>query len=533
LLVGPPGVGRLGIAKEMARRVRNNEAHPALNGLNVVYLHVGELLAQGNTNAGELAIISRVLAEMERAGNIIAIIDGLGSILGGEDGHPMNLTEMLLPFFSSLTVKVVVILSSDEYHLHLRSNEELIHFFEVVEVPSASEEETLQVLAAACPMTERESGVYLPYKSLRALVEGTSGILQQVALPERVFDILDEVIVEAQTAKQYVITADIINKLITKKVGVPVGQIEEQERENLLNLDEIMHTRLINQTYAVSAVARAMIRARAGVRNRHRPIGTFLFMGPTGVGKTETAKTLAAVYFGSEDNMIRLDMSEFQSETGVAALMGDASHPVGQLASMIQDKPFTVLLLDEFEKAHTTVQQLFLPILDEGQITDSRGQVVSFQHAIIIATSNAGAEYIRESYKDGALPQGFDQQLRDYILRQNIFKPELVNRFDGVITFTPLSPEHVKEIAILMLKGLNKRLDAKHGITVDVNDDLINFLVENGYDPEFGARPMTRLIQDTVEYQMAQKVLQGTAQPGQPVMLPIESLRALLAQERQ
>lgn len=527
LLVGQAGTGRFGVVKELSRRVLLNQAHPALNGKKVAYLHVGELLAMGNTQAGQLAAISQALTEMERAGNVIAIIDGLGSILGGEETSRLDLSEVLLPFFSSLAVKVVVVLSSEEYHLHLRNNEELIRFFELVQIPSATEEETLQTLAVASPLVEQHSGITLPYKTLRELVDSTSGILQQVPFPERAFDVLEEALVYAQARGDRLLTPEAVQELITRKVGVPVGKITAAERGTLLNLEDTMHQRLIDQTQAVSAVARAMIRARAGTRSRHHPISTFLFLGPTGVGKTETAKTLAAVYFGSEDYLSRLDMSEFQGDNGVSALIGDVKRPQGRLTTMIEDRPFTVLLLDEFEKAHPSVHQLFLPIFDEGYLTNARGQQVSFEHCIIIATSNAGAEFIRESVAAGPLPLDFDVKLRDHILREDIFRPELVNRFDGIVTFTPLQPEHIRQIAELQLKKLNSRLDDKDGVTVNITAELIDFLMEYGYSAEFGARPMQRLIQDTVEYAVAKQVLAGSLQPGQVITLPVPMLKEL------
>jgi ATP-dependent Clp protease ATP-binding subunit ClpC len=526
LMVGQPGTGRLGIVQAMARRVRTNRAHPHLDGQRVVYIHIGELLAQGSSTAGQTAAISQVLREMERAGNIIAVLDGLSSILGEGGEQRINLTEVLLPFFSSLAVRVVVLLNSEEYHLRLRDNEELAHFFEVIQVEGASEETTLQVLALATPYLEKTTGLYIPYATVRGLVEGTSGILPNIPLPERAFDMLEEAIVVAQKRHVAEVTLEMVNALISQKVGVPVGQLGQSERDYLLNLESTMHQRVVNQRRAVAAVARAMIRARTGVRDTKRPVGAFLFLGPTGVGKTETAKALAAAYFGSDESMLRLDMSEFQSADGLATLIGSSEQPVGRLTSAIADRPFGVVLLDEFEKAHRDIQQLFLQVFDEGHLTGANGQKVSFEHAIIIATSNAGAEFIRESLNQGALPADFDRQLREHILQTNIFRPELLNRFDGVITFTPLSPEHIKEIAVLMLKKLNKRLDAQHGVTVSITDDLLAFLVEIGYSPDFGARPMNRALQDTVEYAVARLVLQGHTQPGQEVYLAPEQLRA-------
>ncbi len=529
LLVGQPGVGRLGIIQELGRRVRIQQAHPALRGQRVLYLHIGELLARGTSSASQLATISQALSEIERAGNVIAVIDGLSSILAEEGEHKIDMTEILLPFFSSLTVRVVVIISSDEYHLHLKTNEELIHFFEVIQVPSASEEATLRSLAQAVSLIEKKHHVSIAYPALEALVRRTSGILQHIPYPERAFDVLEEAIVLAQTSAARQVTVEIVETLVTNKVGIPVGRLAAGEKQHLLELEDRMHQRLVNQNQAIAALARAMVRARAGVRTATRPIGTFLFMGPTGVGKTEAAKTLADTYFGSEKYLTRLDMSEFQTPQSVGSLIGTATHPVGRLTSLITDTPFTVLLLDEFEKAHASVKQLFLQVLDEGRLTDARGHTVSFQHAIIIATSNAGAPLIREEAKDGQLPAGFSERLQEHLITTGIFSPELLNRFDGVITFTPLTAEHLRTIAQGMLLKLNSRLDAEHGITVAVTPELIDFLVSIGYSPEFGARPLRRALQDTVEYAVAQRIIAGQTHPGQVLKLPV----SLWVSERQ
>lgn len=527
LLVGDPGVGRLGVIRNLARSIRLGTAHADLNGQRLLYINIAELIAQGTSGAGQMAIVSHALREMERSGNIIAVLDGLSSVLGESGEQRVNLTEILIPFLASMTVRVVVMTSQKDYHLRLKSNQELTQYFEVVLLPGLSDEDTLKRLALTIPAIEKRAKLTIPYKTIRELVTSTSSIMPHIPFPERAFDFLEEAIVLAQTQKARVLQPEHIYTLISRKIGINFGDMKINERSKLLDLAKTMHKRMVNQDAAVNTVTKAMIRARAEVRSTKRPIGTFLFLGPTGVGKTETAKTLAETYFGSEDHMVRLDMSEFQGHDGVARLIGSMDQPVGRLTSLIADHPFTVLLLDEFEKADEQVHQVFLQVLDEGFLTDVAGRKYSFLHTIIIATSNAGAELIRQAAKDGKVPAGFSEKLKEHILSKNILRPELLNRFDSVVTFSTLSPDHIRQIAKLMLRKLNKRIDEEHGVTVAITDELINFLIEIGYDPEFGARPMTRAIQDTVEYAVAQMILKGQLIPGQTITLPIASLREI------
>ncbi len=531
LLVGDPGAGCIGIIRQLARQIINNTAHAALRGERVLYINVGELAAQGSTGAGQMAFVSLALREMERSGNIIAVLDGLSSVLGRAGEQKVDLTDMLLPFLSSRTVRVVVIVSTEEYHLRLKTNGELMNYFEVVLVPSLSEEATMKRVAVIVPLIEKKTKLFIPQATIKVLMKDTATVLPHIPYPERAFDFLEEAVVLAQGERARTLEPRHIHTLIARKLGINLGILEEGEKERLLDLSQLMHRRLVDQEEAVKQVTHALVRARSEVGSKKRPIGTFLFLGPTGVGKTETAKTLAEVYFGAENYMVRLDMSEFQGVGGVASLIGSSQNPVGRLTSLIADHPFSVVLLDEFEKAAVEVQQLFLQVFDEGHLTDASGRMFSFLHTIIIATSNAGSELIRQSVKDGHVPAGFGETLKDYILSHNIFRPELLNRFDAVVTFSPLSVDHIRKIAELMLRALNQRLDAEHGVTIEVTSELIDYLVEIGYNPEFGARPMARAIQDTVEYVMAQKIIKGEIKPGSKLTLTPELLRAARAQE--
>lgn len=513
LLVGPPGSGQLAIIREVERRVRNQQAHPTLNHERVLYVHLSQLTA-----------VAPALHEMERAGNIIAVFDGLSSLSAEID--------LLLPFLGSANVRVIVLVATDEYHRSVAKNAELMQLFEVVAVPPLSEENTLRLLAAIAPRLGQESGVFLSYPTLRAIVDGTSSILPNVPFPERAFDFLSEALVIAQARHDAVMTSQHVYDLISRKIGIPLGELSGEERTRLLNLEDAIHRRVVNQELAVRAVARAMQRAGAGTRTLKRPIGAFLFIGPTGVGKTETAKALAEAYFGSEKAMVRLDMSEYGDVEAPTRLIGSAAYPDGRLTDVIADHPFAVLLLDEFEKANPAVHQLFLQVFDEGHLTDARGRVISFKHTIIIATSNAGAEFIREHISRGPLSDDFEKVLRNHILETGIFRPELINRFDGVITFTPLTTEHLQTVVRFMFRSLNQRLDGEHGITVAVTPELVQYLITIGYNPEFGARPLARALQDTVEYVVAQRVLRGTVMPGEELVLTPEMLAATASQRR-
>ncbi len=318
-----------------------------------------------------------------------------------------------------------------------------------------------------------------------------------------------------------------IEKTLDIKVGVASG---EDEREKLLNLEDLIHKRMINQTRAVGVVSDALRRARAGVRNQNRPIGTFLFLGPTGVGKTELAKALADVYFGGEDRLIRLDLNEYVRSEDVARLIADGADDPSSLTARAMKQPFSVVLLDEIEKAHPNVLTTLLQLLDEGILRDIKNREVSFRDAIVIATSNAGADRIREYIERGYELEQFEPQFIDELISSNQFRPEFLNRFDEIVTFRPLGKDELLQVVDLILAGVNKTMSLQK-ISINVAQDAKLFLVDKGYDPRLGARPMRRVVQRAVENTVAKQMLSGTVAPGSVIEITLEQVQEILGSE--
>jgi ATP-dependent Clp protease ATP-binding subunit ClpA len=302
----------------------------------------------------------------------------------------------------------------------------------------------------------------------------------------------------------------------------------DNEREKLLNLESLIHERMINQSRAVSVVSDALRRARAGVRNQNRPIGAFLFLGPTGVGKTELAKALAAIYFDGEDHIIRVDMNEYSRSDDVARLIADGANNLNSLTARVMKQPFSVILLDEIEKAHPNVLLTLLQMLDEGVLRDEKNREISFRDAIIIATSNAGADKIREHIERGYDIERFEDQIVNGLIDSGQFRPEFLNRFDEIVMFRPLNKNELVQVVNLMINDVNKTL-SQQKISVEVADDAKNYLAEVGYDPRLGARPMRRIVQKTVENMVAKQVLSGEIESGSIVKISLEQVKNVVS----
>jgi ATP-dependent Clp protease ATP-binding subunit ClpC len=395
-----------------------------------------------------------------------------------------------------------------------------------VDVPEMEENQAIQVVESKVGGIEYEQNVFFSYDAIENCVKLSSRFLRDQKLPESAVDLCTEVasFVKSTRGEHQLVTKNDVASVIGQKTGVPVTSITQDESSKLLKLEEEMHKRVVGQGEAVSLVANALRRARAEIRSTKRPIANFLFLGPTGVGKTELAKTIAEVYFGGENRMVRLDMSEYQDVGSIYRLIGQPGQQgTGSLTEAVRQKPFSLVLLDEMEKAHPQILDLFLQVFDDGRLTDSTGRVIDFTNTIIIATSNAGTRYVQEQLNAGVALDMIREKLMRTELKDH-FRPEFLNRFDGIVLFHALNREDTKVIASYMLKRIAKDLDAR-GIGFRVEESGLEHLAEVGFDPEFGARPMRRAIQDLVENKLAEMILQRQVDRRDTVVLSGTELR--------
>jgi len=374
---------------------------------------------------------------------------------------------------------------------------------------------------------EKTHAVFITYPALVSAANLADRYITDGAMPEKAIDVLERAVTEAVNAGDRFVTKQHAERAVEERTHIPVEKASGEEAKKLLNIEEALHQRVIGQHAAITAVANALRRARTGLHAGKRPIGSFLFLGPTGVGKTETAKALAQIYFGAEDAMMRFDMSEFQGPEGVNKLIGsfETSTP-GALANALRSKPFSLLLFDEFEKSSQDVVNLFLQILEEGFFSDARGKRVSVRDAIIIATSNAGSNLIWDMVQQGKDVVALQKEVIDAIRQQGMFTPEILNRFDAIVVFEPLDKEKLREVAKLLLEELARNLK-KQEIELVITEELIAKVVEMGYDPVMGARPMRRAIADRVEQIIARKLLEGTLQRGGTLQFTSEEISKL------
>lgn len=521
LLIGEPGVGRKSMILDLAKKSVLGESLPKVNYKRVVQLDLPSLIAQTETLAALETILNRIFQEVVKAGNIILVIDNFHNFVGKkEKAGVVDISGILSSYLNLPQFQIVAVTDYSGLHKYIEQNPSILSLFEKVEVSETSPKETLMILENLTLTLERKYKKFITFPALREIITLTKRYFPAIPLPKAALDLLDEVMVQASSMKEKVILPQLVAQIVSEKTEIPIGEIKVKEREVLLNLEKLIHERIINQDEAVKEVSSALRRARAKVTVRSGPMGTFLFLGPTGVGKTETSKALAEIYFGSEGKMIRLDMSEFQNVTDIPRLIGSPGEE-GLLTTQIRENPFSLILLDEIEKAHPNILNLFLQVLDEGFLTDGLSRKVDFKSSIIIATSNAGYQIILEALRQKTKWSQVKEKLLDYLFAKAIFRPEFINRFDAVVVFTPLSKENLLEIAELMFQKLKKSLEEK-GIEFIINKPLKEKIVELGYDPTFGARAMRRVIQDKVENVLASALLSNKIKRGDRIKIDSE-----------
>ena len=532
-LIGPLGAGKSTTVELLAETLMNSRLHlPGSVRFNQVFMLDASAVISVARGRGDIEqLVNRLMVEAYRAKNIILFLDN--AELFFEDGTgSIDLSNLLQPVIEGGGLKLVLAMDQQRYLQIAQAKPALANALNRIEVKSADQAKAMLVMEDKVIPIEYNSHCQFTYQSLKEAYRLSNRYVTDVSQPRAALQLLENA---AQQANGGQVTPAIIAATIEKTMGIKVGGDlsygdANQEREKLLNLEELIHQRMINQNSAVKAVSAALRRARAGVRSENRPIGTFLFLGPTGVGKTELAKSLAAVYFGGEEHMVRIDLNEYVRPEDVARLIADGATDPMSLSAQVRKNPFSVVLLDEIEKAHPNVLTTLLQVLDEGVLRDINNREVSFRDTILIATSNAGAERIRQYIEAGYQVEQFSQQIQDELISSGQFKPEFLNRFDEIAVFRPLTKDELVQVIDLILLGINKTL-AVQKVAVAVDDDAKRLLVEAGYDPRLGARPMRRVVQRSVENIVAEKMLKGQLVPGSGIRLTADDIRSSLADQ--
>lgn len=594
-LVGDPGVGKSAIVEGLAQEIYNGNVPSTLKDRRIVSLDLSSMVA-GSKYRGEFEErIKKVIDEVKAAGNVILFIDEIHTIIGagGAEGA-IDASNILKPSLARGEIQLIGATTIEEYRKYIEKDAALERRFQQVMVNEPSEEEAVLMLKglrdkyeahhkvkitdgaieAAVKMSSRYiSDRYLPDKAIDLMDEAASKVrLKSYTAPSNVKELEDKIAYlekekeeaikteefekaakvkkeqaelkeqlenakkewdEKNTKQEQVVTEEEIAEIVSKWTGVPVQSLKQEESERLINLEKILHERVIGQEEAVSAVAKAIRRGRVGLKDPKRPIGSFLFLGPTGVGKTELSKALAEALFGDENAMIRIDMSEYMEKHTVSKMIGSPPGYVGydeggQLTEKIRRKPYSVVLFDEIEKASPDVFNIMLQILDDGHITDGQGRKVDFKNTVIIMTSNAGAKNIIAPKRLGFNTDSGEEKsysaMKDTVMAEvkHIFKPEFINRIDDIIVFHPLNEENVKEIVKLMAKEIVKRVKENMDIDINFTDEAVTLIAKEGFDPAYGARPLRRELQSKVEDRFAEEFLQNKIQKGDNVTVDVK-----------
>jgi ATP-dependent Clp protease ATP-binding subunit ClpC len=591
-LIGEPGVGKTAIAEGLAQRIAEGNVPDILRGKRLVTIELAAVVA-GTKYRGEFEErLRKLMAELRQAGNVMVFIDELHTIIGaGAAEGAIDASNILKPALARGEMQCIGATTLDEYRKHIEKDPALERRFQPILVGEPNKEESLAILKGLRDRYEAHHKVKITDEALETAVNLSDRYISDRFLPDKAIDLIDEAasrvrirnytappdlkqieekLANLRTEKEAavrnqefekaaelrdqerkikeelaelkkeweqqigtsdlsMVTGDDVAYIVSSWTGIPVKELTEEESARLLNLEKILHQRVIGQDEAVESVSRAIRRARAGLKDPKRPVGSFIFLGPTGVGKTELARALAEAMFGDERAMIRLDMSEYMEKHTAARLIGAPPGYVGyeeggQLTEQVRRKPYSVVLFDEIEKAHPDVFNVLLQILEDGRLTDGKGRTVDFRNVVVIMTSNVGATSLQRTLGFGAADEAEShEKMKERVLSdlKRTFRPEFLNRVDDIIVFHALNEEHIKQIIGIMLDELNSKI-ADYDLKIEVTPEARDALVKEGFDPAFGARPLRRVIQKRLEDNISEEMLQGKISPGDTIVVSVE-----------
>lgn len=521
ILVGEPGAGKSSIIAHLAFRMIKDEVPPVLFDKRLIQLNTATLVSE--TAQNELGDRLRtIMEEVVAAQNIVLFVPDMHDFFRAtKEGAGLNPIDLFLPAVRSDLVPVIAESYPKEFKQYIEPRSDFLNLFEVVRVEEISESEARVFLAYAAMVLERAYRTTVAFPAIRRAVEIARQHFSRRKLPASALDLLKHGMAYAAENKRKVVGVKEVEEAAQTMVRVPLSSADNKEAEKLLNLEEIIHKRLVNQTTAVSAVARSLREYRSGLARKGGPIAAFLFVGPTGVGKTELAKILAKIQFGSTSDLLRFDMSEYQDKQSIFRFLGtpDGTRS-GSMTDAVLDKPYCVLLLDEFEKAHPDVLNLFLQVFDDGRLTDSLGRTVNFEHTLIIATSNAHSDFIKKEIEAGKEMGEISETLKNRLTEY--FRPELLNRFSDIVAFRSLNQGEIRTIAGFLVQDVNAALATSHQIEMRISEEATAKLAEIGYSPVFGARSLRQAVSEHLKAPLSEMILRGDLPRGSSVQVEIK-----------
>ena len=520
LLVGDPGSGKETIVAHLAFNIIKDKVPSELFDKRLVMLEIGSLVA-GATHGELQARLTKMLEEITQANNIILYIPDIHNLVRTSGRENINAADILLPAIKSSAFSVIGVTYPKEYKQLTEHYSDFVKAFETVRVEEISVSDATRLLVYDSIILEKQFKVFVTFAAVKQAVTLASKYFRDKLLPSSAEELLKETLSDAKDKGDKVLNADDVTDIAQRRVNIPLRQAKETEAQDLLNMEALIHRRLVDQEEAVKAVSRSLREYRSGLSRQGGPIAAFLFVGPTGVGKTELSKILASIQFGSKESMLRFDMSEYQTKESIARFIGSPDGLIsGAMTDAVLRKPYSLILLDEFEKAHPDILNLFLQVFDDGRLTDNLGKVADFSNTVIIATSNAHSNFIKSELESGKnmaeISEALKKKLTEY------FRPELINRFSSIIVFKSLSPEDIVAIAGILLKELSDDLKKNQGMEMVFSPEAVKKIAEWGYDPVFGARPLRGVISDRIKSVLAEKILKKEISRGGAVKIGIK-----------